>query len=80
MALLKNFFLPWFRGENSILHFRWETFNTFNHTQWQGVSTGCGSTTPFGQNCSGNATNLGNGEVTSDWAARQMQLGLKFIF
>jgi hypothetical protein len=26
-------------GENRSLEFRWETFNTFNHTQWSSVNT-----------------------------------------
>ena len=40
IALLKDFTAPWFKGEHSTVQFRWETFNTFNHTQWKGVSTG----------------------------------------
>jgi hypothetical protein len=63
MALLKNFSTPWFKGEHANLQFRWETYNTFNHVQWQGISAGCGGATPFGQPCSGNSANLGNGEV-----------------
>jgi hypothetical protein len=76
MALLKNFSLPW---ENSTLQFRLETYNTFNHTQFQGIQAGCGGTTPYGAPCSG-AQNVGNGMVTSAWAPRQVQLGLKFMF
>lgn len=80
LALLKNFKAPWFGGETSALQFRLETFNTFNHTQWKTVQAGCGSETPAGAPCSGEADNLGNGEVTSAWPARVIQLGLKFIF
>jgi hypothetical protein len=80
MALLKDFRAPWFGAEHSDIQFRWETFNTFNHRQWQSVQAGCGGTTPFGAPCSGIANNLGNGYVTSAWPSRIMQLGLKFIF
>ena len=34
LALLKDFQTPWFKGEHSMLQFRLETFNTFNHPQW----------------------------------------------
>ena len=37
LALLKNFTAPWFRGEHSTIQFRWETYNTFNHPEWQGI-------------------------------------------
>lgn len=79
LALLKNISAPWF-GEKSSIQFRAESFNTFNHPQWNGVNIGCGSQTPAGQPCSGNQNNLGNGEVNSAWPARILQLGLKFIF
>ena len=76
MALLKNFSLPL---ENSVLQFRLETYNIFNHTQFQTIQAGCGSTTSFGAACTG-AQNVGNGMVTSAWSPRQIQLGLKFMF
>jgi hypothetical protein len=77
MALLKNFPLPWI--ENSVVQFRLETYNTFNHTQFETIQAGCGGTTPYGSPCVG-AQNVGNGTVTSAWAPRQIQLGLKFMF
>ena len=77
MALLKNFVLPW--GDRTMVQFRLETYNTFNHTQYQTIQAGCGSTTAYGSPCSG-AQNVGNGQVTSAWAPRQLQLGLKFMF
>ncbi|PYT26887.1 MAG: hypothetical protein DMG57_20050 [Acidobacteria bacterium] len=80
LALLKNFAAPWFGPEKSSIQFRLETFNTFNHPQWNGVNAGCGSQTPAGQPCSGNENNLGNGEVSGAWPARIVQLGLKFVF
>ena len=80
LALLKNFQLPWARGEHSTLQFRLETFNTFNHPQWKFINASCGGGTPFGAPCSGVANNLGNGEVNGAWAPRNVQLGLKFLF
>lgn len=80
LALLKNFAAPWFNGEHPTVQFRWETFNSFNHPQWQTVQAGCGGNTPFGTPCSGIANNLGNGYVASAWSPRIMQFALKFIF
>jgi len=79
IALMKNFNLPWFNGERSAMQFRWETFNTFNHTQWEYINAGCSGSTPFGQPCSG-SQNIGNGEVSGAWEPRQMQVALKFTF
>ncbi|HUI44228.1 MAG TPA: carboxypeptidase-like regulatory domain-containing protein [Terriglobia bacterium] len=78
LALEKNFSLPWFNGEHSTLQFRLETFNTFNHTQWNGFNTGCSGSNTFGETCDNNTTSPG--EVNSAWAPRQMQLGLRFNF
>ena len=80
IALLKNFGLPWFGAERSSIQFRWETFNTFNHPQWSGVSASCGGGTPPGTPCGGITNNLGNGEVAGAFPPRIMQFGLKFIF
>src|SRR5262249_49287335 len=66
VALLKNFKLPL---ETSVLQFRLETYNIFNHTQYQTISAGCGSTAAYGAACSG-AQNVGNGAVTSAWSPR----------
>jgi hypothetical protein len=78
MALEKNVSTPWFRGEHGTVQFRLETFNTFNHPQWQYFNNGCPNTTPFGGACNVNTT--APGEVNSTWGPRNMQLGLKFIF
>jgi hypothetical protein len=80
MALLKNFQLPWFRGEHSTIQFRWETFNTFNHPQWKSINAGCGGDTTPGTPCSGIENNLDNGQVNGAWRPRIMQFGLKVIF
>ncbi len=80
MALLKDFQAPWFNGEHSTFQFRLETFNTFNHPQWNGVNAFCGGETPFGAPCSGNANNYQNGQVSGAWQPRIVQLGMKFIF
>ncbi len=79
MALLKNFQTPWFSGEHSTVQFRLETFNTFNHAQFQGINASCSGATAPGSPCNG-ANNIGNGEVSSAWAPRVMQLALKLIF
>ncbi|HEY6271012.1 MAG TPA: carboxypeptidase-like regulatory domain-containing protein [Terriglobales bacterium] len=79
MALEKNITLPWFKGEHSTFQFRLETFNTFNHTQFQGVQAGCNGATPFGGACN-DSNNLDNGEVNSAWNPRYIQLGAKFMF
>jgi hypothetical protein len=91
LALLKDFVMPWFKGEHSTLQFRWEAFNAFNHPQWNGFNDGCANnpnpdgSLAFGRSCGYQVIgtsqyNLGNGEVTSDWGPRIVQFGLKFIF
>jgi TonB dependent receptor len=79
VALLKNFEVLWFSGEHSTVQFRLETFNTFNHPQWQGINASCSGATLPGQPCNG-ASNIGNGEVSSAWSPRILQLALKLIF
>jgi hypothetical protein len=52
--------------ERAHFEFRAESFNTFNHTQFQNIGTSTGG---------------GNyGQVTSDWAPRVLELGGKFVF
>jgi hypothetical protein len=89
LALHKDFQFPWFKSEHSTLQFRLETFNTFNHPQWKYINVSCNGTGkvvggivqyPFGRTCGGDTYNPGNGEVSSAWAPRNVQLGMKFVF
>jgi len=85
LALHKDFSLPWLRGEHSTLQFRLETFNTFNHPQWQWFNAGCNGnftagSSAFGRTCGGTEFNSGNGEVSGAWNPRNVQLGMKFLF
>jgi hypothetical protein len=73
IALMRNFK---FRNERNNLQFRLESFNTFNHPQWNGINTFCSDQQPDGGSCAGN----GFGEVTSAYPPRILQLGLKFAF
>jgi hypothetical protein len=80
LGLHKTFETPWFGGEHASLQVRFETYNTFNHPQWNSVNASCGGNTPAGAPCSGNANNLGNGEVNGAWSPRTLQVGMKFLF
>jgi Carboxypeptidase regulatory-like domain len=63
-ALFKS--IPFTAGEGTRLELRFESFNTFNHTQFSGLDT---------------AFTDGNfGQVTSSADARRLQLGGKFYF
>jgi hypothetical protein len=77
LALHKDLKLPWFRGENSTLQMRFDTFNSFNHPQWKSINGGCSSSISFGQPC---GTQVGIAEVSGAWKPRNIQLGMKFIF
>jgi hypothetical protein len=85
LALHKEFKMHWL-GEAGALQVRWETFNTFNHTQWNGVNIGCSGSpnndgsAAFGRPCGGSTYNLGNGEVNSTWSPRVMSFALKLVF
>ena len=64
ISLFKSFLLSESRG--SRLEFRAESFNAFNHTQFNGVST--------------TFSNSNFGQVTSVFDPRVFQLGMKFLF
>ncbi len=60
------------------LQFRFETFNTFNHTQWAGVNTGLNVPNP---NTSPTAATRGTfGQVNSTRDPRSIQFGIKLLF
>jgi TonB dependent receptor len=61
-ALYKNFAVT----ERAHFEFRAESYNTFNHTEFNAIGTTTGG---------------GNyGQATGDWAPRVLQLGSKFVF
>ena len=71
LSLFKRFPL---KSEKRSLEFRWETFNTFNHTQFKTV----GVTATFDP--TGRQTNGTFGKITEARDPRKMMFGLKFIF
>ena len=64
MSLFKEFVFS--EARNSRFELRFETFNTFNHTQFNDVST--------------TYSNSNFGQVTSTWDPRVIQLGAKLYF
>jgi Carboxypeptidase regulatory-like domain len=64
LALFKS--IPLTSGEGPKLELRFESFNTFNHTQFSGIDT--------------SFTDGNFGQVTSAFDARVLQLGGKFYF
>jgi hypothetical protein len=70
ISLFKNIPL----GEKRSLQFRLETFNTFNHPQFNNVDTN----PQFDQ--TGAQVNGRLGQIISDYLPRQVQLALKLIF
>jgi hypothetical protein len=72
ISLFKNFRLG--SNEARRLQFRFETYNSFNHTQFTGIDTGA----KFDQ--ANNQTNTNYGYFTTAALARRLVLGLKFYF
>ena len=72
ISLFKNFRLG--SNEARRLQFRFETYNTFNHTQFTGIDTGA----KFNQ--SNIQTNTNYGRFTTAALARRLVLGLKLYF
>jgi hypothetical protein len=73
ISLFKNFQLG--GNEARSLQLRWETYNTFNHTQYTGVSTGASFNFATGKQ-----TNAALGQFTGAGPARKMVLALKLKF
>jgi hypothetical protein len=60
------------------VQFRFETFNTFNHTQWDGVNTGLSVPNP--NTAVTEATRGSLGQVNSTRDPRTLQFGVKLLF
>jgi len=71
LSLFKKFPL---KNEKRSFEFRWETFNTFNHTQFSTV----GIAAQFAAD--GSQTNTTFGKATAARDGRKMMFGLKFLF
>jgi hypothetical protein len=65
LSLFKSFLLS--EARNTRFEFRFETFNSFNHTQFNGIGTNFSNASQFGI-------------PTSAWDPRELQLGAKLIF
>ncbi len=72
ISLFKNFQLG--SNEARRLQFRWETYNTFNHTQYSSVDTSARF------DAAGNQINSNFGYFTNAALARRMVLALKLYF
>ncbi len=71
IALFKNIPIR----ESMRIQIRWETYNTFNHTQFASFDTGA-----LFDTATGAQVDPGFGEFTSARAPRRMQFGLRFQF
>lgn len=74
MSLFKNFRVQ----ERINVQFRFETFNTFNHTQWANVNSALSLPNP--SSLVTDATRGQFGQVTSTRDPRSLQLAIKFLF
>jgi hypothetical protein len=64
LSLFKDFHIT--KGEGPVIQLRAETYNTFNHTEWNNIDTGF--------------TDGNFGQVTSTYDPRTFQFGGKFMF
>ena len=64
LSLFKDFHLT--KGEGPVIQLRAESYNTFNHTEWNNIDTGF--------------TDGNFGQVTSTYDPRTFQFGGKFMF
>ena len=71
MGLFKRFAIT----ERTGFEFRWETYNTFNHTQFNSLGTSMDTTNP-----GDNIATSGFLHLNGAHAPRRMQLGLRFYF
>ncbi len=71
LSIFKNFPL---KSETRQLQFRWEIYNVFNHTQFNGVDNNARF------DPAGNQVNTQFGLITSTRLPRIMQFGLSFKF
>ena len=71
VSLFKNIPL---KAEVRYFQFRWEVYNLFNHTQFQGVDTGARF------DAAGKQVNTQFGQITATRAPRVMQFSLSFKF
>ena len=63
--------------EKAAFEFRWETFNLFNHTQYNGIDSALACDNPGSDSCLQSSTFM---HLNSAHAARRMQFGLRFQF
>jgi hypothetical protein len=63
--------------EKTAFEFRWETFNLFNHTQYNGIDNSMDCATPGAASCISQSDFM---HLDSAHAARRMQFGLRFQF
>jgi hypothetical protein len=78
LSLMKNF--KWHEGGQN-LQFRFETYNTFNHTQFGGSNgTGASVDTTARFDATGKQVNTRFGQYIASRDGRRVQLGVKFNF
>ena len=79
MSVFKDFALSK-THEGRKFEFRAESYNTFNHAEFSGVSTGLSTQTPNVPFTQGGSNNNGFGQFTSTQPARILSFGAKLFF